>query len=99
MITPPEPGWPSGVEPIGVDDLRRLGIDGGNQLFWDGRRVIVRQRLILSGFQKTVAAIVTACAILGGLGGFLSGVNNTALFLCARNVAWLGCPPPPELRR
>jgi hypothetical protein len=35
---------------------------------------------------------VTVRAILGGLGGFASGVNNASVFLCARHVAWLGCP-------
>ena len=86
--------WPAGVEPIGVDDLRRLGIDAGNQLFWDGRRIEIRRRLVLTGFQKAIAAVVTVCAILGGLGGFVTGLNNASVFLCARGVQWLGCPSP-----
>ncbi len=84
--------WPSGVEPIGVDDLRRLGINRDNQLFWDGRRVEVRRPLVLTGFQKSVAVVVTVCAILGGLGGFVTGMNNASVFLCARGIHWLGCP-------
>jgi hypothetical protein len=87
-------GWPPGVEPITVDDLRRLGIDRHNQLFWDGRRVEIRRPLVLTGFQKTVAVIVTLCAVLGGFGGFVSGLNNAAIFLCGRGIGWLGCPPP-----
>lgn len=87
--------WPRGVEPIGVDDLRRLGISRDNQLFWDGRRIEIRRPLVLTGFQKGVAAIVTVGAILGGLGGFVTGLNNASVFLCARNVHWLSCPTPP----
>jgi hypothetical protein len=87
-------GWPAGIEPIGIDDLRRLGINRDNELFWDGRRVEVRRRLVLTRFQTVVTAIVTVCAILGGLGGFVTGLNNASVFLCGRGLHWLGCPPP-----
>jgi hypothetical protein len=78
-----------------VDDLNKLGINDRNELFWDGRRVEIRQRLTLSNAQKFAAALVTVCALLGGLGGFLSGINDGAQFLCARGVHLLGCPAPP----
>jgi len=84
--------WPTGVEQIGLEDLGRLGINQDDQLFWDGRQVEVRRPLVLTAFQKRLATIVTVRAILGGLGGFASGVNNASVFLCARHVAWLGCP-------
>jgi hypothetical protein len=77
---------------LSFEDLRRLGIDGKNQLFWDGKRVEVRNSLSLTGFQKAVAAIVTVCAVLGGLGGFTTGFNNATVFLCARQIYWLSCP-------
>ena len=84
--------WPSGVEPIGVDDLDRLGINAEDQLFWDGRRIEVWRRLDLTRFQKSIAAIVTVFAILSGLGGFVTGFNNASVFLCARDIQWLTCP-------
>ncbi len=86
--------WPPGVKPIAVDDLRRLGIDQDHQLFWDGRRIEIRRPLVLTGFQKGVAVVVTVCAVVGGLGGFASGLNNAAIFLCARGIDWLSCPAP-----
>jgi hypothetical protein len=86
------PGWPEGVARVSLEDLRRLGIDPKNQLFWDGRRVEVRNTLILTGFQKAVTVIVTVCAVLGGLGGFVTGLNNGSAFLCARGLHWLSCP-------
>lgn len=89
-------GWPPGVEPIGVENLARLGLDEGNRLFWDGRQVEMRRVLTLTRMQKSVAAVVTTFAVLGGLGGFLSGINNASLFLCARGIAWLSCPPAPH---
>lgn len=67
-------------------------VDGANQLFWDGRRVEVRNSLTLTGFQETVTAVVTVCALLGALGGFVTGFNNATVFLCARRIDWLTCP-------
>lgn len=86
--------WPQHVKRIEIADLKRLGISDGNQLFWDGRRVEIRRPLVLTGFQKSVAVVVTACAILGGIGGFVTGLNNASVFLCARQLQWLGCPVP-----
>lgn len=86
------PGWPKDVRPIGVEDLERLGLDHDNQLFWDGRRVEIRRSIRLTGFQKAVTAVLSICAILGGLGGAVTGLNNASVFLCARGYTWLSCP-------
>ncbi len=94
MKRPGKAAPPDDVAPIGIEDLGRLGIDSTNQLFWDGKRVELRRKLVLTGLQKLVAGVVTVCAILSGLGGFASGVQNFSLFLCARGLHWLSCPPP-----
>jgi hypothetical protein len=92
MTANTSPGWPSDVERISLEDLGRLGINARQELFWDGRRVEIRRRLTFTGFQKFVAFVVTICAILGGLGGFVTGFNNASVFLCARQVTYLSCP-------
>jgi hypothetical protein len=89
-----QPGWPNGVTPIQVLDLKRLGINEQNELFWDGRHVEIRRSLTLSRFQKFITIIVTFCAVLGALGGFVTGFNNASVFLCARHVTFLTCPAP-----
>ena len=89
-----QPGWPNGVRPILVPDLKRLGINEQNELFWDGRHVEIRRSLTLTRFQKFITIIVTFCAVLGALGGFVTGFNNASVFLCARHVAFLTCPAP-----
>jgi hypothetical protein len=76
-----------------VEDLDRLGLNLDNQLFWDGKRIEVRQALTLTRLQKVLAVIVSIFAILGGLGGFVTGYNNATVFLCARGHDWLSCPP------
>ena len=88
-------GWPEGVEQVGLEDLGRLGINRDDQLFWDGRRIEVRRSLNLTRFQKVITGIVTFFAVLGGVGGFVTGLNNASIFLCAREIHWLSCPVPP----
>jgi hypothetical protein len=78
-----QPGWPNGVRPILVPDLKRLGINEQKGLLWDGRHVEIRRSLTLTRFQKFITIIVTFCAILGALGGFVTGFNNASVFLCA----------------
>lgn len=91
----PGEGWAPGIEPILLEDLGRLGIGERDQLFWDGRPIEIRRPLVLTGLQRVAAAVVTIFAILGGLGGFFSGLNGAALFFCARNIQFLGCPRQP----
>lgn len=93
MVNEPEQdGWPQGVTPIGVEDLDRLGLDTANQLFWDGKRIEVRNRLDLTRLQKIFAVVVSVFAVLGAVGGFVTGLNNASVFLCARGIHWLSCP-------
>ncbi len=88
------PSWPPGVTPVkSLTDLARFGIGPRNRLFWDGKPVEVRRTLDLSRAQKIGAIIIAIGAVLGGLGGFITGVQDGANFLCARHVTWLGCPP------
>ena len=93
MAADPE-RWPEGVDEIRIGDLKRLGIDSRHRLFWDGRRVEVRQRLDLTGWQRFGAILIAVFAVLGGIGALLSGLNDGSAFLCARNLHWLSCPPP-----
>jgi hypothetical protein len=87
-------GWPADVARISVEDLDRLGINARNELFWDGKRIEIRRRLDLTKVQKSVAIVVSAFAILGSLGSFVTGLNNASAFLCARGRPWLGCAVP-----
>jgi hypothetical protein len=86
--------WPQGVEPIGIEDLNRIGIDSENQLYWDGRRIEVRRFLVLTRFQKWFAAIVAIVGLCAGLATVATGINNASVFLCARHSALLTCPAP-----
>ncbi len=91
-MTDGPPNWPRDVTPISVDDLNRLRLNGQDQLFWDGRRIEIRRKLDLTRAQKVVEVLVAVAAVLGGLGGFFSGVADASDFLCARHIGWLSCP-------
>ena len=88
------PKWPPGVEPIGLEDLNRIGIDSEHQLYWDGHRIEIRRFLVLTRFQKWFAAVATIVGLLAGLATIATGFNNAAIFLCARHITYLTCPAP-----
>jgi hypothetical protein len=48
---------------------------------------------VLTGFQTFIATPAALCVVQVALGGFVTGVNNASIFLCARGNAWLTCPP------
>ncbi len=71
---------------MALQDLKRLGTDGNNQLYWDGK--LVKSRLTLS-LPQTLLAVLAALASLATI---FTGLNNASIFLCARGVSLLGCP-------
>jgi len=85
------PSWPKGVEEIRIGDLAHLGIDQNRQLYWDGQKIEIHRRLDLTRPQQIIALIVTAAAILGGLGGFLSGLADTDALFCAHGNHYAVC--------
>jgi hypothetical protein len=85
MSEPDDPGF---VTPIGVEDLNRLGMDSENNLYWDGRRVETRQRLSLTWWQNLGAFLVSAGAILGGVGAAVTGAKDGSEMLCQRGHPW-----------
>jgi hypothetical protein len=90
----PRVKWPEGIEPIGMEDLNRIGIDSERQLYWDGHRIEIKRFLVLTRFQKWFAAIATVIGLLAGLATIATGFNNASIFLCARHISVLSCPVP-----
>ena len=88
-MTDAEPGWPEGIRAITVENLASLGINDAGELFWNGTRVAVRRRLLLTWWQNIAAFIVVMATVLGGIGGFAQGATAMVDFGCARQ-AWPG---------
>lgn len=62
--------WPAGVGLISFENIGRLGVGRDGQLYWDGKPVQLRRRLVLSRWQKIGALIVGTAAVIGALGSF-----------------------------
>jgi hypothetical protein len=90
----PHPQWRRGIEPIGMEDLNRLGIDSDHQLYWDGHPIEIRRSIVLTRFQKRIAVVATIVGLFAGLATIATGINNASIFLCARHITWLSCPTP-----
>ena len=80
------PGWPADVKPMVLQDLKRLGTDKNNRLYWDGK--LVRTPFILTTPQAALAVL----AALASIATVFTGLNNVSVFLCARGVTWMTCP-------
>jgi hypothetical protein len=72
-MTPP-PEWPSNVRPISTEGVSLLGIDPAtNQLYWDGKQVVLRDRVVtLGGFERFLVAL----AAVGTFGMFIVELGN-----------------------
>jgi hypothetical protein len=71
-LTPP-PEWPSNVRPISIEGVSLLGIDPAtNKLYWDGKEVVVRDRLRLGGWASFLAILVA----IGAFGSFIVELGN-----------------------
>jgi len=72
-MTPPAE-WPDGVRPISIEGVSLLGIDPAtNQLYWDGKQVVLRDRVVtLGGFERVLVAL----AAIGTFGAFIVELGN-----------------------
>ena len=69
----PPPEWPAGVRPISIDGVTLFGIDPAtNKLYWDGKEVVVRDRLRLGGWANVLAILVA----IGTFGTFIVELGN-----------------------
>jgi hypothetical protein len=69
----PPPEWPSNVRPISTEGVSLLGIDPTtNKLYWDGKEIVVRDRLRLGGWANFLAILVA----IGSFGSFIVELGN-----------------------
>jgi hypothetical protein len=78
--------WPAGVEPISFENIGRLGVGRDSQLYWDGKPVQLRRRLVLSRWQKIGTLVVGTAAVIGALGSFAQGWSAYHEWAC--RVGW-----------
>mgnify|MGYP003656109094 CR=1 FL=1 len=59
--TPPS-DWANGVRPISQNGLGLLGIDDNGALYWDGKKIEIKNTLTLSKIQLGLAIMVAIAA-------------------------------------
>jgi hypothetical protein len=69
---PPE--WPTDVKAISIEGLSLFGIEPStNKLFWDGREIVLRDRVVtLGGLERFLIAL----AAVGTFGMFIVELGN-----------------------
>ncbi|MAZ02537.1 MAG: hypothetical protein CMN56_05305 [Sneathiella sp.] len=60
----PKPHWPQNVRSISVEGLENLGISDSGELYWDGKRLKVENKVTLNLWQNTLAAITAGSALV-----------------------------------
>ena len=70
----PAAEWPPNVRPISTEGVSLFGIDPAmNQLYWDGKQVVLRDRVVtLGGFERVLVAL----AAIGTFGAFIVELGN-----------------------
>ena len=88
------------VHPIDMTDLSRLSIDHDGRLYWDGKPVEVRRRILMSRAQVIGASVVAAFVVIGAIGAAIQGSAAARDWAC--RLGWtteLLHPPRLPIRR
>lgn len=75
--------WPDGVRVIGNGEIDNLGIDRNNVLYWNGRVVMIRKRLVLTFWQNVLAAFTAAAATLVAISSIAQGIVAYSTWACS----------------
>jgi hypothetical protein len=91
-----EPAAASGrnVHTIGITDLSRLSIDNDGRLYWDGKPVEVRRRIMMSRPQIVGATFVAVFVVIGAIGAAVHGSAAALDWACRLGWATTYCPLP-----
>jgi hypothetical protein len=82
--------WPEDVDPLYIEDFQKLGRNEKNELFWDGKPLVTKSQYIFTGYQIFLSVL----AIIASIATIATGLNDTSVFLCGRDVRLLSCPVP-----
>jgi hypothetical protein len=90
----PAPEIGRNVHPVQAMDLTRLSIDNDGRLYWDGKPVEVRRRLMMSPAQAIGALVVGLFVMIAGIGAAVQGSATAYEWACRIGWAQSHCAPP-----
>jgi hypothetical protein len=82
------------VHPVGAMDLSRLSIDNDGRLYWDGKPVEVRRRLLMSPAQIFAALIIGLFVMIAGIGAAVQGTATAHEWACRIGWTEMYCKSP-----
>ncbi len=80
------------VHPVDAMDLRRLSIDNDGRLYWDGKPVEVRRRIMMSRRQVVAASVLGAFVAVGAIGAAIQGTAVAHDWACRFGWTTSYCP-------
>jgi hypothetical protein len=94
-LAPPEvPPEGRNVHPVGMMDLSRLSIDNDGRLYWDGKPVEVRRRIMLSRTQAIGLAVIGGFVIVGALSAAIQATAAARDWACRLGWSTSYCTLP-----
>ena len=88
------------AHPIGMTDLNRLSIDNAGRLYWDGKPVEVRRRILMSRAQIVGVSVIGAFVAIGAIGAAIQGSAAVRDWSCRLGwtKSYCGLPDAPPAR-
>lgn len=86
---------PEGGAPSGLKDLSRLTVGSDGRLYWDDKPVLIKRRLVLSGWQTVGMWLVGLAAIVIAFSGGIHAAITAHDWMCGAKWVTNYCPAPP----
>ncbi len=91
--TPEPPETSRDARAVGAMDLSRMSIDNDGRLYWDGKPVEVRRRIMMSRAQIVGASLIGVFVVIGAVGAAMQGSAAAHDWAC--RIGWTSayCTP------
>jgi hypothetical protein len=78
-----------------ASDLNRLSVGEDGRLYWDDKPVVIRRRILLSGWQTFAAILVSLAAFIIAASGAIHVAIAVHEWMCGAKWISAYCPAPP----
>jgi hypothetical protein len=95
VIDPPARAEGRGIHPATAMDLTRLSIDNDGRLYWDGKPVEVRRRLMMSQQQVVGAGIIAFFIVVAAIGSAIQATSTLSNWACRSGITQCDVPTAP----
>jgi hypothetical protein len=76
-----------------ASDVSRLSVGSDGRLYWDNKPVVIRRRLLLTGWQTFAAIVVSLAAFIIAASGAVHVAINAHDWMCGANWITAYCVP------